>query len=320
MISTTDEREGRGPSRLVSVVISCYNSERTIREVVELSMAEFARMDGYDCEFVLVDDCSSDRTFEVIRQLADEHPNVRGASLMRNFGQHNGLMCAMHFAQGDYVLGMDDDLQTHPSQIPALIKRMEEGFDLVYGCYRESLNGSLKRFTSWLNKVTSNKLLGRPEGIRASNFWVISSQVKDQVIRYANYNPNVDALFTRMTRRVANVTIEHHQRAYGSSGYTLAKLARLWLAYFNYTVVPLRIVSAVGVITAGVGFFAGVVTVVRKVLNPGMMAGWASTICVLLFFFGLVLLTLGVIGEYLGNIVLSINSTPQFIVRDKVNL
>lgn len=306
--------------KLVSVVISCYNSEHTIRKVVELTLEAFRGLPGYDCEFVLVNDCSPDRTFEVIRQLCEEYPCVHGITLMRNFGQHNGLMCAMRHAKGDFVLGMDDDLQTHPSQIPLIVHKMEEGHDLVYGCYRESKNGAVKRFTSWLNKVTSNKLLGRPKHIRASNFWMITRQLKDQVVQYTNYNPNVDALFTRMTNDVANVVIEHHEREYGSSGYTLGKLVRLWLAYFNYTVVPLRAVSAFGVFTAIFGILAAMVTLVRKLVDPSLLVGWASIVCLLLVFFGITLFALGIIGEYVGNIVLSVNSTPQYIVREKVNL
>lgn len=310
----------KGDDALVSIVISCYNSEHTIRKVVELTLAEFERLDGYDCEFILVNDCSPDGTFEQIKSLAKQYSCVHGVSLMRNFGQHNGLMCAMHYAKGDFILGMDDDLQTHPSQIPLLIKKMEQGYDLVYGCYRESKNGAIKRFTSWLNKVTSSALLSRPQDIRASNFWIITKKVKDQVVQYTNYNPNVDALFTRMTNNMANVTIEHHEREYGSSGYTFKKLAKLWLAYVNYTVLPLRAVSMLGIGTAFVGFVAAIVTVIRKLVDPSLLVGWASIICLLLVFFGIMLFSLGIIGEYLGNIVLSINSTPQYIVRERVNL
>ncbi|WP_102372349.1 glycosyltransferase family 2 protein [Enorma phocaeensis] len=310
----------QGESTLISIVISCYNSERSIRSVVELTLEVFKSLDGYECEFILVNDCSRDGTFDEIKCLASEYPCVHGASLMRNFGQHNGLMCAMRYAKGDFILGMDDDLQTHPSQIPLLINRIEQGYDLVYGCYRESKNGALKRFSSWLNKVTSSALLSRPSDIRASNFWIITRAVKDQVIRYTNYNPNVDALFTRMTNNMANVTIEHHEREFGSSGYTLAKLVKLWLAYFNYTVLPLRAVSVLGVCTAVAGFVFAIVTIIRKLIDPTMLVGWSSIICLLLCFFGLTLFTLGIIGEYLGSIVLSVNSTPQYIVRECVNL
>ncbi len=307
-------------SKLVSVVIPCYNSEKSIREVVELTLDVFQKLDRYSCEFVLVNDNSKDATFDVIRKLANEYPCVHGINLMRNFGQHNALMCAMHYAKGDYLIGMDDDLQCHPSQIPTIVNKMEEGFDVVYGVYAESKNGPVKNFTSWLNKVTARKLLGRPKGIRSSNFWMITGQMRDLIIQYTNYNPYVDALFTRMTSNIGNIVIEHHKREFGSSNYTLGKLVKLWLSYFNYTVLPLRMISAVGSATAAFGFIAGIVTVIRKLLSPSIAAGWTSTICVMLFFFGLVLLTLGIIGEYIGNIVLSINSTPQFIVREKVNL
>lgn len=307
-------------SKLVSVVIPCYNSEKSIREVVELTLDVFQKLDRYSCEFVLVNDNSKDATFDVIRKLANEYPCVHGINLMRNFGQHNALMCAMHYAKGDYLIGMDDDLQCHPSQIPTIVNKMEEGFDVVYGVYAESKNGPVKNFTSWLNKVTARKLLGRPKGIRSSNFWMITGQIRDLIIQYTNYNPYVDALFTRMTSNIGNVVIEHHKREFGSSNYTLGKLVKLWLSYFNYTVLPLRMISAVGSATAAFGFIAGIVTVIRKLLSPSIAAGWTSTICVMLFFFGFVLLTLGIIGEYIGNIVLSINSTPQFIVREKVNL
>ena len=307
-------------SRLVSIVIPCYNSEHSIREVVEATNEQFTHMDGYECEFVLVNDSSRDGTFGVIKQLAAEFPSVHGVNLMRNFGQHNALMCAMHFAKGDVVLGMDDDLQCQPSQIFAILGKLEEGFDLVYGVYRESANGAIKNFTSWLNKVTARKLLGRPKGIRSSNFWAITAQLKEEVLRYSNYNPQLDALFTCLTQNIGNVTIESHERVYGSSGYSLSKMIKLWLAYFNYTIVPLRFISGVGVATALIGFIAGLFTIIRKIIEPSMVTGWASTICVLLFFFGLILLTLGIIGEYLGNIVLSMNSTPQYIIREKVNL
>lgn len=307
-------------SKLVSIVIPCYNSEHTIARVVELTMEEFERMPGYGCEFVLVDDNSSDGTFAEIARLCERHPNVHGLSLMRNFGQHNGLMCAMNHVSGDYVLGMDDDMQTHPSQIAPILAKMGEGYDLVYGVYRKSTNGSIKNLTSWLNKKTSRVLLGRPKDIQSSNFWCITRQVCDEVIKYKNYSPYVDGIFYRVTHNIGNVTIEHHEREYGQSGYTLKKLIKQWMAYFNFSVIPLRIASIIGVISAVVGFVMAIVTIVRKLLDPTMLVGWASTISLMVFFFGLVLMVLGIIGEYVGDLVLAVNGTPQYIVRKKVNL
>ena len=307
---------------LVSVVIPCYNSQRSIGEVVSLTISEFDMLDGYECEFVLVNDGSpADDTYGEICRLAQEYPNVHGINLMRNFGQHNAIMCGLNYAKGDLVLGMDDDLQNHPTQIPKLLAKMEEGdYDLVYGVFEEQKNSKVKTFTSWLNKVTARKMLGRSKDVVTSSFWLINRKLRDQVVRFRNYNPMIEALFSRMTDNVGCVVVEHHAREYGSSGYTLGKLVKLWLAYFNYTVLPLRAISGIGVVTAIVGFVFGIVTVIRKLIDPSILAGWASITSILLFFFGLVLLALGIIGEYVGDIVLSVNSTPQYIVRDTVNL
>ena len=304
----------------ISVVIPCYNSERSLDEVVELIIEQFRTMNGYECEIILVNDGSADQTFSVIRDLGKRYPNVKGLNLMRNFGQHNALMCGLNHASGELIIGMDDDLQTHPSQIPILLQAMQEGYDLVYGVYEDSKNSGVKNFSSWLNKVTSRALLGRPKDIRSSNFWVIKREVRDEVIKYKNYNPYVDAIFFRVTHNIGNVPIQHYKRKYGTSNYTFRKLLKIWMAYWNYSVLPLRVASVVGAIMSFVGIIAGIATVVRKLIYPSSVVGWASIVCILLVFFGIVLLVLGIIGEYIGEIVLSINNTPQYVVRDKVNL
>lgn len=306
---------------LVSVVIPCYNSEKTIRRVVEMVMGVFEQYKGYECEFVLVNDCGGDNTFGVIRELARDYDNVHGLDLMRNFGQHNALMCALNYTSGDLILGMDDDLQTHPSQIPIMLEAMEQhDYDVLYGVYPHRKVGPVKNFTHWLNKVSSAVLLGRPKGVQSSNFWLITRAVRNEVIKYQTFNPFVDAIFYRTTHNIGNVQIEHHRREVGESGYTLSKLVKLWLAYWNFSTVPLHISSIIGAISAFVGFVAGFVTVIRKLLDPSIPMGWSSLVCVMLFFFGLVLLALGVIGEYLGKALLAINDTPQYIVRSTVNM
>ena len=305
---------------LVSVVIPCYNSEKTIRRVVEMTLQEFESIEGYDVEFVLVNDCSRDGTFEEIRALCADHPQVHGISLMRNFGQHNALMCGMNYTHGDLILGMDDDMQTHPSQIRKLLDKQREGYDLVYGVYEKSTNTTGKNLTSWFNRVSSRMLLGRPKDIRSSNFWLITDKVRSEVIKYRNYNPYVDGLFFRTTHNIGNVTIRHHKREYGTSNYTLRKMMKLWMAYWNYSVLPLRAASVLGSLTALIGFIAAIATVVHKLVDPSTTVGWASTLSIMLIFFGFTLLVLGIIGEYIGEIVLSINNTPQYVIREMANV
>lgn len=304
----------------VSIVIPCYNSQATIGKVVGLVTEEFEKNPGYSCEFILVNDHSKDGTFGAIRRLAQERENVKGIDLLRNFGQHNALMAALAYAKGDYILGMDDDMQTHPSQIFKLINKIEEGYDLVYGVYPRRKNSVLKNLSSKLNEVSSRILLGRPKEICSSNFWIITQAVRSEVVKYTSYNPYIDGIFYRTTHNIGNVTVEHFKREVGTSNYTLRKLMRLWLAYWNYSVIPLRISSVLGMLSAFGGFIAAIVIVVKKLLSPDIPVGWSSTICVMVVFFGLVLMVLGIIGEYLGKVLLTLNHTPQYIIRETVNI
>jgi undecaprenyl-phosphate 4-deoxy-4-formamido-L-arabinose transferase len=305
---------------LVSVVIPCYNSQDSIGKVVDLTIAEFQKLPQYTYEFILVNDSSKDDTYGSIKALAAKYSFVRGVNLARNFGQHNALMAALNYANGDLILGMDDDLQTHPSQMHILLDKIQEGYDLVYGNYARRKNSFLKNLSSKFNRVTASILLGRPKNIVSSNYWVITKLVRDEVIKYTNYNPYIDAIFFRVTNNIADVTIEHHEREQGSSNYTFGKLVKLWMAYWNFSVVPLRISSMLGGIFSMGGFLGFVAILVRQLMAPSSQMGWASLMCAMLLFFGFVLLVLGIIGEYLGKIMLCINNTPQYIVRETVNV
>lgn len=305
---------------LISIVIPCYYSEKTIHKVVDMVSEEFNKNDGYECEFVLVNDGSTDGTFDEIRKLSREYSNVKGVNLMRNFGQHNALMAALQYTEGDYVLGMDDDMQTHPSQIFKLIHRIEEGFDLVYGIYPEVKNGPIKNLTSKINRRTSRVMLGRPKEIESSNFWIITRSIRDEVVKFDTFNPYIDAIFYRVTSNIGMVPVEHFKREYGHSGYTFRKLLKLWMAYWNFSVVPLRISFGVGTFSFVAGILFTIYIIINKILSPDLPVGWSSTICVMALLFGVVLMMLGVVGEYLGKIILILNNTPQFVVRETVGI
>ena len=305
---------------LISIVIPCYYSEKTIGAVVDLIADEFAKHPHYSWECILANDGSTDGTFSEICRLSEKYPQVRGINLIRNFGQHNTLMAALHYVHGDYILGMDDDMQTHPSQIFRLVDKIQEGYDLVYGHYGHRKNSSLKNLSSKINEVTSRVLLSRPKEITSSNFWIITAKVARETIKYDSFNPYIDGVFYRITHNIGNVEVEHHERMAGTSGYTFRKLLRLWMAYWNYSVIPLRISALVGAVSAGIGFLVAIILVICKILDPTMVIGWTSIACLIMVFSGLILLSLGIIGEYIGKIILTINHTPQYIVRDTINI
>ena len=305
---------------LLSIVIPCYRSAQTISKVVEMSMEVIDKIEGLDCEFVLVNDCSPDNTYEAIQALAEKYPNVKGIDLAKNFGQHNAIMAGMHQAQGDYIMGMDDDMQTHPSQIPAFIEKMNEGYDVVFGIYKKRKFGFLKNLTSKIASFIVWHMVERPKGLEASNFWCCRKYVRDEIVQYTGYNLYLQILFYRTTRHIANIEIEHFSREEGSSNYNFKKAFRLFMSFMNYTVIPLRIAEVMGTLFSIAGFIGAIAVFIQKMIRPDMAVGWSSLMCAMLLFFGITFLMLGVLGEYVGKLILNQNKTPQFVIRETVNI
>lgn len=305
---------------LLSIVIPCYRSAHTIGKVVEQSMEVIGNIDGLDCEFILVNDCSPDDTFQAIRALGEKYPNVKGINLAKNFGQHNAIMAGLHEAEGDYIMGMDDDMQTHPSQIPAFIKKMDEGFDVVFGIYKKRKFSFVKNFTSKIASFIVWHMVERPKGLEASNYWCCRKYVRDEIVKYGGYNLYLQILFYRTTSNIANIEIEHFSREEGSSNYNFKKAFRLFMSFMNYTVIPLRISEVMGVLFSIGGFLGAIAVLAQKLMNPDVAIGWSSLMCGMLLFFGINFLMLGVIGEYVGKLILNQNRTPQFVIRETVNV
>lgn len=305
---------------LVSIVIPCYNSEHTIGKVVELSIEEFGKMKNYECEFVLVNDYSKDHTWNAIQLLAEKYPNVKGINLAKNFGQHNAIMAGLNHTEGDLVIGMDDDMQNHPSQIPLFLEKMEEGYDIVFGVFKQRKFSLMKNITGAISRQLLWKLLERPKGIQMSSFWCCRRYVRDEVVKYDGYNIFLQILFFRTTHNIVNIEVEHFEREVGISNYNFWKGLKLFMSCLNYTVIPLRLATFLGVLFSGAGFIGAVVVLIRKLLNPAIAIGWSSLMCALLVFFGFSFLMLGIIGEYIGKLILNVNKTPQYVIREKANI
>ncbi len=303
---------------LISIVIPCYNSEKTIGTVVDMCEEVIGGLDGYESEYILVNDSSPDHTFEAIRKTAERHPNVTGVDLAKNFGQHNAIMAGLHLAKGDLIIGMDDDLQTHPSQIPLLLGKINEGYDVVFGIFEERKFSAVKNFMSAVATYIMWHMVKRPKGVESSNYWIIRRYIRDEVVQYTNPDPYISMLFFRTTSNVGNVPIRHFERNVGSSNYTFRKGLKLFLSFMNFSVLPLRIATVMGAVFSAVGLLLSIIIVIRKLLNPSMVAGWASLITTMLILFGFNFLFLGVIGEYVGSVIYTLNRTPQYVVRTVV--
>lgn len=303
---------------LHSIVIPCYKSARSIREVVEETSKELNKLGRTPFEFVLVDDYSPDGgdTLCELKALADEYEFVKVVELAQNAGQHNAVMAGLNVADGDVLVAMDDDGQTHWSQLDALFTEFDKGFDIVYGYYPEKKHSGFRNFGSWLNYISFRVLIGKPKDLKTSSFWVIKKFVRDYVVQYKSQYTHLQGLFLRTTRNISSVPVKHFDRTYGSSGYTLKKLIGLWSNVMGFSIVPLRIARNCGIFFSVLSLLGALAIVLKKLIAPTSAVGWYSMMVAICFFSGLIMLFLGLIGEYLGRMYLGMSNNPQFVIRD----
>ena len=197
---------------------------------------------------------------------------------------------------------------------------MEEGFDVVFGVFKERKFSAIKNITGSVSRFLLWRLLDRPKDIQMSSFWCCRRYVRDEVVKYDGYNVFLQVLFFRTTHNIANIEIEHYARESGSSNYTFKKGLKLFMSCLNFTVIPLRVATFMGTLFSAAGFLGALVVLIRKLLDPTIAVGWSSLMCALLVFFGFSFLMLGIIGEYIGKLILNINRTPQYVIREKANI
>ena len=303
----------------LSLVIPVYGSEPVLPELVRRLQAMFdqqGRPSG-DYELILVCDCSPDRSWAVIRSLAKQYPWVRGILLRMNAGQHNALMAGFSKARGRVIVTMDDDLQHAPEDIPLLLAELAQGRDMVYARFKSRKHAGWKVAGSRLNDLVAGYLMNKPKGLYLSPFRAMTADIRDDILRYQGPYVYVDGLILSVTRNIGTIDVDHHERYAGDSGYSLRKSISLWLKMAtNFSIVPLRITSFVGLCFAGVGFVLALVLIIQKLTLDRMPIGWSSLIVTVLIVGGVQLLALGMLGEYLGRVLLILNSRPQYVVGE----
>ena len=305
---------------LVSCVIPCYCSSATISAVIEEIERAAALRTDYDLEIILVNDGSPDdgATARAIATLAEQSARIVAINLARNFGQHAAIMAGCAQVHGDIVVCLDDDGQTPADEMFKLVDKVAEGYDIVYASYSGHKQHNIFRnmgskFNYWCNHV----LMGIPRDLEQTSYFACKRFVVDSALRYENPYPYIEGLLFQAVQSYCNVPVVHRAREVGASGYSLHKLVSLWANGFTaFSVVPLRIATIAGLLFAVVGFVLTVVLIVQRLLDPSTNEGWTSLMAGLLVIGGLIMLLLGVLGEYVGRIYLSLNKIPQYVVRD----
>jgi polyisoprenyl-phosphate glycosyltransferase len=303
------------PDLDLSVVVPVYNSASTLAALLErLTKAISAITPRY--EIILVEDGSRDDSWKTIQSLREQYGDpLVAVQLMRNYGQHNALMCGLDLARGEYVLTMDDDLQNPPEEISKLLARIkEEGLDLVYGCPSNRSHAAWRNLGSSIVWHFYRTVFRNP--VTPTPFRVMRHQLAKSVMFYDLNFTYLDGLLAWCTSRIGSVEVEHHTRAQGRSGYSLGKLVGLALnLYTNFSLIPLQIVSGLGFVAAASGFLVGIYYLFQYIASSIAVPGFASTIIAVLVLGGAQLLALGVIGEYLGRLHLNVNRKPQYVIR-----
>jgi len=304
----------------VSIVIPVYNSQFTLRSLVEGIMNVFACM-GKRVEIICVDDGSRDGSWDVLCELETElkawrHGSFVSIQLMRNYGQHNACMCGFRHSRGQIVVTMDDDLQNPPEEIPKLLMGLEEqGLDLVYGTYLWKKHSRWRNLGSFIAHSFYRFVFHCSTDV--TSFRGIRRQLLDSILIYNLNFTYIDGLLAWATERIGNVPVAHHSRSAGRSGYSLRKLLGHSLNLFtNFSLLPLQVVSLCGLSVAFIGLLFAMYYLGQTFLFNIEVPGYASTIIAILVLGGTQLLALGVMGEYIGRLHLNVNRKPQYIERE----
>lgn len=305
---------------MISFVIPCYCSALTIEAVVTEIESTVAYK--YPYEIILINDCSKDNTLEIIKKLCCTNEHVKGINFTRNFGQHSAIMAGYRYVQGDIIINLDDDGQTPANECLKLIQPLVyEGYDISIAKYSQKRHSTFKNFGSKINDIMASFLLDKPKGLYSSSYFAIKRFIVDEMIKYKNPYPYLEGLILRTTFNIVNVDVCHRERAVGESNYTFKKLLGLWLNGFTaFSVKPLRLGSIVGILLAATGFIYTIYIIIHKLLSPEISVGWSSMMAAQLIIGGAILCVLGLIGEYIGRIYICLNNSPQYVIKELINM
>lgn len=298
-----------------SVIIPVYNSVETLEQLAIRIKQVFSNL-HLDYEIIMVEDCSPNKnTWQTLRYLAEIDPNVTAIRLSRNFGQQSATLCGFKESTGDYIITMDDDLQHNPEDIPYLLE--ESQHDIVIGEFLQKKASIFRRITSHLKGYFDTLLIGKPKHIRLSPFRMINRATVNGMLSIKSSNPFIPALMFYVSKDVVGVPIEHRHRREGKSNYTIWRM----LGVFNNLIIGNSsfLLKVIGYLGMGIAFFSIIYAVfifAGQLRNPSPIPGWTSVIVSVLFVGGLLLFSVGIIGEYLIRIITGVESRPSYIIRE----
>ena len=305
----------------ISFVIPCYHSAQTVGNVVRDIVDTVLVRSEFQYEIILVNDNPPDDTWSVICEICRNNPNIHGICFTKNFGQHAALMAGYRKVTGDIVVSLDDDGQNPPQEMFKLIDALNEKTDLVYAKYIQKKRSLFRNFGSKVNDWMVQWLLNKPKELYLASYYAAKRFIIDEMVKCENPFPYIDGLALRSTSEYINVDIVHKERAAGNSGYSIAKLMGLWMnGLTSFSVKPLRIATFSGFCISLFGLVLAIIIIIQKlILKDAVSAGWPSIMTVVLILNGAIMMMLGLVGEYVGRIYVTMNKSPQYVIKDEMN-
>lgn len=325
----------------LSFVIPCYRSEKTIGKVIDEicsvmskapvkadknteDTAKKSNDSEYDFEIICVNDCSPDNVIEVLKDISMTNKKLKVVDFMQNFGKDSALMAGLSFADGDIAVILDDDCQCPADEVFRLIEPIVSGeYDVSSASYKVKKESFFKRMCSEMYRICAQNMLGQPKGVRIENFIAISKAVYTEMLNYKNPYPFLDGLIMRVSRKIAMVPMEERNRGDdNSTGFTFIKSLRMFMDGLTaFSIMPLRIASIAGFITALAGIAYMIFTIVFYFVSSVKISeGYSSLLSVILFIGGMLMMMIGMMGEYIGRIYICINQSPQYVIRKTYNI
>ena len=303
---------------MISIIIPVFNSENTIETLVN-NITKVLE-DYYQFEVLLINDSSEDDSEKKCKQLVEKYLNVSLFSLSKNVGEHNAIMAGLNKCSGDYAVIMSDDLQHSTNALLELVKygiKEKDNFDVVYTYYNKKQYGFFKNIGSKFNDIVANFLLTKPKHLYLSSFKFINRFLITEITKYQSPFVYIDGLILGTTNKIGRIKVEHNQRIHGKSGYTLIKMLQLWSNMStSFSIFPLRLSLLMGSILSFIGFILAIIFLVERLIDDTFPSGLASIFVAVTIFSGAILISVGLVGEYVGRVLISLNKKPQFVIRN----
>lgn len=311
-----DEQRAEKRAPRYSVVVPVYRSARTLRELHQRTVAALDDLEG-GFELILVEDCGGDDSWSVMQELRRGDGRVRIVRLARNFGQHNALLCGFTLARGEYVVTMDDDLQNPPEEIPMLIQAISSSeLDVVNGVPEERQHSLVRNLGSMVHNLVVDSGL-RGKAVKLSSFRIIRKPIVDALLRMDGPNPAIGLMLLKVTARIGSLEVGHQERREGTSTYTLRKLVRLFsFGLLYHSDLPLKGIFFLGLGSLALSMALGLYYLVLSLAGTITVSGFTTLVLLILFFSGTVMLSLGVLGEFVRRILQEVRGTPPYVIKD----